>query len=120
MNATPNPSAAPPPPNEPTPTKWGNTPRPTDLWVKEVELAGKTFPLRRVYKQTAGRARYVFEIVVDGKDRLFSASVEGSTIGDQIARDGLPPVGFNYTIDKKESKAGSGGGAGYSLSLRQV
>jgi hypothetical protein len=100
-----------------TPTnaaKW-DAPKnnPNAHWVKTRDLVGTTFTVVKAKAgKVKGRASIIFECA-DGA--LFSAS-EGGTIGQQVARSGLPPAG-KYTIVQSESAASP---TGYALSLRGV
>jgi hypothetical protein len=98
-------------PNAPTPA-WDA--QGSDAWIATRALAGTAFVIRRVYRRSAGEPSYVF--VLNG-GRKFSVRIEGSTMGDQIARAGLPPVGGWYTVDETPSTKGK---AGYALSLRAL
>lgn len=74
-------------------------------------LKGPKFALVSARKATvSGRPSYVFE-TADG--RLFSVNREGTTMGTQIARDGIPPAG-DYQIVATANEASP---AGYALSL---
>lgn len=120
-------------PNEPTPRlKWGaGKARAKADWTNLRDLVGYEFVLTRTYEASASKdKKFVFEIAPTSEPRAdptlkpytatgtaFSVRIEGSTVGDQIARDGLPPTGFRYTVDRADS---TGSPQGYSLSLRQL
>lgn len=114
------PNAEPTATNEPTAPsgKWGTHRTAKEAWIDLVDLAGQKFRIERTYRQTAGQQKWVFDLGGEGfQGKKASVRVEGSSIGDQIARDGLPPNGHTYTVEKKESK---GSPTGYSLTLVEV
>lgn len=82
--------------------------------VEKGTLQGKEFVLKGVRPATvSGRSAYVFE-TTDG--RLFSVNREGTTIGAQIVRSGLPPAG-DYRLD---ATANAGSPTGYALALKAL
>lgn len=121
---------------EPEKAKWGQRPtNPNAQWVKSRSmvadgltadmvkasadrnasgvpiLRGPKFALVSARKATvSGRPSYVME-TKEGK--LFSVNREGTTIGTQIGRDGLPPAG-DYQIVATANEASP---TGFALSL---
>lgn len=119
MSDAPTPST----PAKPKPTvgrKWGTSP--SEEWVKPRDLCGANlgefgtpFRLLKVARATShGKAQIVLSI--EG-GRRFSVNTEGSTIGDQIAREGDPPVGAFYALKAEPS---TGSPTGYSVVMEQV
>jgi hypothetical protein len=121
--ATPAAPNAPSPPGgttgeTPARPKWGTQRTSKEAWVDVADLAGKPFTIVKVYQTSVGQAKFVFDLGGEGfVGKKMSVRVEGSSIGDQIAREGLPPIGFAYTVDKNPSKSSP---TGYSLTLRQL
>lgn len=115
------PTATPPPANQ-----WG---RRSSTWVKTRDLVGPNGEPVRFHLESVGEAEisgkpsWIFRI--DG-DRAFSAEKAKGTIGQELARDGVPPANrthapegcaFDYYIEKTPTKA-KANTSGYDLVLR--
>lgn len=100
--------------------KWGAFETdPEAHWVKLRDLVGVTFQLVKVNKGfVKERPSYIFTL---DEHRLVSVGTD-QTIGKQIDRAGLPPVGL-YTVrkdTKKRDGSPMGGPKGYALVLDPV
>ena len=111
-----------------SPRKWGAPPasNPNAVFVKTRSLVGTgAFTILSVkegnVKDKAGvpHPSYIFEL---SGDRLITARKDASTIGKQVARDGMPPTGLQYEVRAVKPTNGkpSASSTGDSLVLVQL